>query len=164
MKTKKLVMMATLGALLYVVQIALSFIPNVELVSFLILIYTLTFKELTLGAIGIFILLEGLHWGFGLWWWSYIYVWPLLYFIVNGLKRWIKEDDSLMWSVVLAFYGLFFGMLFAIAYIPVSINYAFSYFVAGIMFDIIHAVGNFTVCMVLYKPIYSAFHKIKLNS
>ena len=164
MKTKQLVQIAFLGTLLYVVQVGLSFIPNIELVSFLILIYTLVFPNIALPAIGIFILLEGLHWGFGLWWWSYIYVWPILYFLVKWLKRSIKPDDVLSWSIVLGFYGLIFGLLFALAYIPVSFSYAFSYFVSGIFFDIIHGIGNFIICLFLLKPTYTVFIKINQNS
>lgn len=164
MKTKQLVRIAFLGALLYVVQVGLSAIPNIELVSFLILIYTLVFPHLVLPSIGIFILLEGLQWGFGLWWWSYIYVWPILYFIVKSLKRKIKPDDVLSWSIILGFYGLIFGLLFALAYIPVSLNYAFSYFISGIFFDIVHGVGNFIICLLLLKPTYTVFIKINQYS
>lgn len=164
MKTKQLVQIAFLGTLLYVVQVGLSVIPNIELVSFLILIYTLVFPNIALPAIGIFILLEGLQWGFGLWWWSYIYVWPILYFLVKWLKRNIKPDDVLSWSIVLGFYGLIFGLLFALAYIPVSFSYAFSYFISGIFFDIIHGIGNFIICLFLLKPTYTVFIKINQNS
>lgn len=164
MKTKQLVQIAFLGTLLYVVQVGLSVMPNIELVSFLILIYTLVFPNITLPAIGIFILLEGLQWGFGLWWWSYIYVWPILYFLVKWLKRSIKPDDVLSWSIVLGFYGLIFGLLFAVAYIPVSFSYAFSYFVSGIFFDIIHGIGNFIICLFLLKPTYTVFIKINQNT
>lgn len=163
MKTRQLVQIAFLGALLFVVQVGLSPIPNIELVSFLILIYSLVFPQIALSAIGVFILLEGLQWGFGLWWWSYIYVWPILYFIVKWLKRSIKPNDVLSWSIVLGFYGLIFGLLFALAYIPVSLSYAFSYFVSGIFFDIIHAIGNFIICLLLLKPTYTAFIKINQN-
>lgn len=164
MKTKQLVQIAFLGTLLYVVQVGLSVMPNIELVSFLILIYTLVFPNITLPAIGIFILLEGLQWGFGLWWWSYIYVWPILYFLVKWLKRSIKPDDVLSWSIVLGFYGLIFGLLFAVAYIPVSFSYAFSYFVSGIFFDIVHGIGNFIICLFLLKPTYTVFIKINQNT
>lgn len=163
MKTKQLVYIAVLGALLYVGQVALSFIPNVEFVSLFILIMTITMPQFALYAIFVFILLEGIQWGFGLWWWSYLYVWPILYMIVKFLKTYIKENDVLSWSIVLGFYGLIFGSLFAIAYIPVSFGYAFTYWISGIMFDIIHAIGNFIICLLLYKPIKVVFMRINSN-
>jgi len=163
MKTKQLVKIGILGAILFVSQVALSFLPNIELVSLFILIMTIVMPGETLYVILVFILLEGIQWGFGLWWWSYIYVWPILYIAVKYLKKVINEDDYLSWSIVLGFYGLIFGFLFALAYIPVSFEYAFSYWVAGIFFDIIHAVGNFFVCIILYKPIKSVFMRINSN-
>lgn len=163
MKTKQLVQTAILGAILYVAQVVLSFIPNVEFVSLLILLYTITLPHLSLTAIFVFVLLEGIQWGFGLWWWSYLYVWPVLYFIVKWLKKWVKQNDVLSWAIVLGFYGLMFGSLFSIVYIPVSISYAITYWISGIPFDIIHGVSNFVLCLILYKPILNVLLKIKLS-
>ena len=161
MKTKELVTIAILAALLYIVQVAFSFLPNIELVSLLILIYTLVFDKMTLKIIAVFIILEGVQWGFGLWWWSYIYVWQILYFVVRWLKKFIRIDDSISWAVVLGFYGLFFGMLFSLAYILISPSYAFTYWVSGILFDVIHCIGNFCLCLIAYKPLYAILKRFR---
>ncbi len=153
MKTKRLIRIAFLGMILYVGQVALSVVPNIEVVSLFILIMTLVFKKDTLYAIFIFVMLEGLHYGFGLWWWSYLYVWPTLYFIVRGCSHILDHNDRLGWSVILGIYGLIFGALFAIVYIPVSFEYAMSYFIAGIFFDIVHAIGNCVLCYLLFSPL-----------
>ena len=100
-------------------------------------------------------------WGFGLWWWSYIYVWPILYFVVRWLKKFIRIDDSISWAVVLGFYGLFFGMLFSLAYILISPSYAFTYWVSGILFDVIHCIGNFCLCLIAYKPLYAILKRFR---
>ena len=65
MKVRDLVIQALLGAILFAVQVALSPLPNIELVSILCLVYTLTFGVRALGAIYVFVLLEGLLYGFG---------------------------------------------------------------------------------------------------
>ena len=55
----RLVVIALLSALLVVVQVALAVVPNVELVSLLILIYTLLLPLPTaLSIVGIFVTLE----------------------------------------------------------------------------------------------------------
>ena len=59
-RIRTLVFSALLGALLLVVQVVLAPLPNVELVSLLVLLYTLEFPRLTPGAIGVFVVLEGL--------------------------------------------------------------------------------------------------------
>ena len=51
MNTKELATIAILAALLYIVQVAFSFLPNIELVSLLILVYTLVFDKMTLKII-----------------------------------------------------------------------------------------------------------------
>ena len=48
MRTKDIVMLGMMSAILLVVQVALRFIPNVELVSLLIIIYTLVFGSKTI--------------------------------------------------------------------------------------------------------------------
>ena len=45
MNTREIVLMSLCSAILLAVQIALSFIPNVELVSTLIIVYTLVFRK-----------------------------------------------------------------------------------------------------------------------
>ena len=105
MKVRDLVIQALLGAILFAVQVALSPLPNIELVSILCLVYTLTFGVRALGAIYVFVLLEGLLYGFGLWWIMYLYVWAILWGIAMLLRRY---DSWLLWSFVLGFYGLAF--------------------------------------------------------
>ena len=53
MPVKKITRIALLSAILYVSKVVLEFLPNVELVSFLILIYTLVFGSETLLVIAL---------------------------------------------------------------------------------------------------------------
>ena len=68
-------------ATIEVAKNALAFIPNVELVSLLVILFTLYFGKKILFVIPAFILLEGCIYGFGLWWIMYLYTWPLLVLI-----------------------------------------------------------------------------------
>ena len=92
-------------------------------------------------------------WGFGLWWISYLYVWPLLCLLVLLLKRIIKED-FIIWAVVSGFFGLVFGTLFAILYIIIDPAYALAYWISGLPWDVWHAVWNFVLMAALGKPLY----------
>ena len=152
-QTIQLVRIALLGAILYVVQIGLSFIPNLELVSFLICIYALLFGKQTFWMILVFNLFEGIQWGFGVWWISYLYVWPLLLLIVLLLKKMIKEE-FILWAIILGIWGLIFGSLFAIAYIPVDPHYALTYWISGLPWDVWHGGCNFVVMLIAGKPVY----------
>ncbi|MDQ9757401.1 hypothetical protein RFZ45_00270, partial [Acinetobacter baumannii] len=68
---------------LFVAQIALAVLPNIEIVSLLVIVYTLVFERKTIPIIYAFALLEGLVYGFGIWWIMYLYVWTILYAIVR---------------------------------------------------------------------------------
>ncbi len=158
MKVRDLVIQALLGAILFAVQVALSPLPNIELVSILCLVYTLTFGVRALGAIYVFVLLEGLLYGFGLWWIMYLYVWAILWGIAMLLRRY---DSWFLWSFVLGFYGLAFGALCTIPYFFVGgVGTAVAWWINGIPFDIVHCLGNFASGLVLYRPLILVMKKL----
>lgn len=145
--------MALLSAVLYVAKVALEFLPNVELVSFLIIIYTLVFGAETFIIITVFNMFELIQWGFGIWWVSYLYVWPLLCLFVLLLKRFLGEE-FVLWAIVSGGFGLLFGSLFAIAYLPVDPSYALAYWISGLTWDVWHGICNFVIMLLIGKPIY----------
>ena len=110
MKTRELVGNAFLAAILVIVQVAFSFLPNIEFVSLLIILYTLVFEKRTVVIIYLFALLEGILYGFGVWWVMYLYVWTILYLLVRIFR---KNNSLLLWAVLSGFFGLAFGMLCA---------------------------------------------------
>lgn len=159
MKTKDMVLMGMLGTTLLVAQIALAFIPNIELVSFLIIIYSLKYGRKTLFSIYVFAILEGLIYGFGLWWVMYLYVWTILCFLTILFK---KNTSPLFWAVLSGLFGLFFGALCSIPYFFIGgAALGVSFWITGIPFDILHCAGNFITALVLYKPVHQVVVKIK---
>ena len=148
------VMVATMTSFKY----AMSLIPNVEPVSLLIILYTLFLGPKVIYAIIVFVLIEGLLYGFGTWWVSYLYIWPLLSILTYIFR---KQTSSLFFSVLSGIFGLFFGALTAIPYLFIGgITAAFNYFIAGIPYDLLHCVGNFVLCLALFRPLNSTLNKI----
>ena len=87
-----LCLMAMMGTVMVVSKETLAALPNVELVSLLTILFTLVFRRRVLGALAVFLMLEGLlYGGFGLWWLMYLYVWPLLAGL-TWLFRWMKHS------------------------------------------------------------------------
>lgn len=160
MPVRKITRIALLSAILYVSKVALEFLPNVELVSLLTVLYTLVFGKEAFLIVTVFNLFELIQWGFGTWWVSYLYVWPLLVLITLLLKKIIKEE-FLIWSVVSGLFGLIFGSLFAIVYLPVNPAYALAYWISGLPWDVWHGVCNFVLMLVIGKPLYLLLKKIK---
>lgn len=155
---KELVLLSLLSALLLVGQVALAFLPNIEVVSVLIIIYTLFFKKKTLYVIYLFALLEGFVYGFGTWWIMYLYVWTVLWGIVMLLK---KEKSPFIWAFVSGFFGLAFGTLCSVPYFIIGgVKTGLAYIASGLMFDVTHGIGNFIVALVLFQPLSLVFQKV----
>lgn len=143
--------MGLFSAILLGVQLAFSFLPNIELVSLLIILYTRHLRYRALPVIYVFVLLEGLVFGFGIWWIMYLYIWAVLF----GLTMLLRKNQFLVgWALLSGGFGLCFGALGSIPYLFLSgPQAAFAWFVAGIPFDITHGVGNIFVCLALFKPL-----------
>ena len=157
-KTFEIVLLGMLGAIAYVGQVALSFLPNIEVVSILFLVYTKIFGKKALFPIYVFVLLEGIFWGFGSWWIMYLYVWAVLWGITMLLRR---NDSAVFWAVINGAFGLVFGALCSITQgVMFGIGSGFAYFISGISFDIVYCIGNFLTALFLYKPLTILLSKV----
>ncbi len=147
-----------LAALLYALQVAMAAMPNIEPVSFLVILYTLFFPSLAPYIMVVFILLEGFTFGFGIWWVNYLYVWPLLAVLAYLFRR---QKSALFWAILSGAYGLAFGALCAIPWFFMG-GWAmgFAYWVSGLPFDITHCIGNFVLMLVLYRPVSHCFARL----
>ena len=161
MKTKELVRDAFLAAILLVLQVSLSWLPNVELVSLLLILYTLVFRRHVWFILYVFVILEGLIYGFGLWWFSYLYVWAILCGSVF-LMGWNGKPRSISAALLAGIFGMLFGLLCAVSYFFTGgIGAAFAWWTAGIPFDIVHGISNFAVTLLLFDPLYCLLSRLK---
>lgn len=150
-KIMQIVTIGVLSAILLVGQLGLAFLPNIEIVSTLIILYSQIYKKQVFSIIFIFVLLEGIIFGFGIWWISYLYIWNILALIVLIFQ---KIDSAVLWAVISGIFGLLFGALCAIPYLlSGGPGAAFAYWSAGIPYDILHCCGNFALTLILYKPL-----------
>ncbi|MBQ4283221.1 MAG: hypothetical protein IJB96_04760 [Lachnospira sp.] len=166
-RVKDIVLVGMMVAVIEVCKAAFAWIPNIELTSFWIIIFTLYLGKRTYFAMPVFILVEGAVYGINIWWIMYLYVWPLLSFIT---VRFRKMNSVIGWSLVSGVFGLLFGLLCSIPYIFIGsfgtditagFATALAWWVAGIPWDIVHGVGNFIIMLVLYHPITGIFRNLK---
>jgi len=151
--------LALLGALMFVSQVVMAALPNVHIIGVLVIVTALCFLWRSLYAVAIFVLLEGMVYGFGPWWISYLYVWPLLAVTTILLGR---SESPLFWAIIAGIFGLCFGALCAIPYLFVGgWAAAVSYWVAGIPFDLVHCGSNFVITLFLFKPLYRVTQRLK---
>lgn len=157
-KLRTLVILALLTAILVLAQVTLAVLPNVELVSILCLVYTLFYRKQALAIIYLFVLVEELLFGIGIWWINYLYIWTILWAVAMLLS---KMHSTLGWAIVLGAFGLLFGLLTAIPYLFIGgVSMAFSYWLTGIPFDILHCLGNVVAVLLLFRPLCRVFERL----
>lgn len=155
---KNIALLGVMIAILEVAKTVLAFLPNVELVSLLIVLYTLYLGKRVFFVVPAFVLIEGCIYGFGLWWIMYLYTWPLLAVLTMLFK---KQDSVWFWSILSGMFGLFYGALSSISYLFLGgFQTAFSWWIAGIPFDIIHCVANFVLCLILFQPLQNVMRRM----
>ena len=157
-------LVALMVAVIEVFKFAMMGLPNIELTSFWLVLFSKNFGKKVYFVVPVFVLIEGIIFGFNLWWISYLYVWPLLILVTRLMH---KNDSALIWASVSAVFGLAFGALCAIPYgftgtdLQSGLTIAFNWWVAGIPWDIAHCVGNFALMMLLYKPLSNVMLKLQ---
>lgn len=146
-KCKEIVLIALLSAILVISKELLAFLPNIELVTFLLIMYSKHFKlENSLMIANVFCLLQMVLYGIGEWTPIYFFVWNGLVFISYHFKR-LKRDS---YALLAACFGLTFGFFFALPYLFFSLESMLAYWIKGLFFDLIHGIGNYLMVMILY--------------
>ena len=156
-----IVLVGILSATLTAGKMALAFVPNVEIVTLLFILYTVTLglKKALLTAI-IFSTIEIFIYGFSTWVLGYYFIWPALILITWVLRKTVNSEYG--YAIIGGLFGLCFGMFFAVfESIFYGWAYGFSYWVRGIPMDILHGVSNFIIILLLYKPLSKILKKCK---
>ena len=150
MTTRKLVALSLLAAVMVGLQVALAALPNIKAVSLLAMVYTVVLGSGVAYILAVFVVLEMLLWGVHTWVLSYLYVWAVLAALAWLLRR---MESRLGWALLSGAYGLSFGALCALVYLPVGGWRMFAAtWVAGIPFDLLHCGGNFVMALLLFRP------------
>lgn len=136
---------------MFAAKMALAALPNIEPVSLLIIVYGTVFGRKALYPIYVYVMLELLFWGLGLWNLNYLYIWSILLGLTLAFRR---MESSWGWAILSGAYGLAFGLLCTPVYL-ITGGWAFglSWWISGIPYDVVHCVGNFGIALVLRKPL-----------
>lgn len=148
---RELVILSLMAAMMLAGQVAMAALPNVEPVTVILMACAIVFGWKTLYPLYVFVMLEGLIYGFSIWFFNYLYVWLVLVAATVLLRR---MESRVFFAVVGGVFGLLFGALCAIPYFFIG-GWAmgFSYWVAGIPFDLIHCVSNAVLVFLLLPPL-----------
>ena len=142
----ELVLMPTLGVLMYVSKLVMEFLPNIHLLGMFIMVFTLTYRWKALIPIYIYVFLLGLYGGFGLWWIPNLYTWTILWVITMLLPRRMPRGLSyVVYPILCALHGFAYGILYApgqALLFGLDWHGTVAWIAAGFPFDVLHGVGN----------------------
>ena len=149
---RELTELSLLCALMVGGKEAMRLLPNIHPVMILLILSVLLYGWKAMYPVVGFVALEIMLYGIGIWNVMYIYMWPL---IVAAAMPFRASRSWVFWAVFAAFFGLCFGALCAIPYMLFGgWKVAFSYWIAGIPFDLVHCVANGLQVFIVLPPLY----------
>lgn len=159
MDIRQIALFGVLGAMTFGAKVAMQGLPNIEPVSLFVMVFTAVFGWKALYPVMLYVLMEVLLYGLGFWNVNYLYVWPILVAVSMGLRKFQK---GWVWAVAAAIFGACFGLLCAPVYMVVggSFSYGIRWWLAGLGFDGLHAVGNFAIVLALFMPMRKLLQRL----
>lgn len=152
---RHLVLFPLFGVLMFLSDLLMEGLPNVHLVGVFLCLFTRVYRTRALIPLYVYVALSGLFYGFSTWWIPYLYVWLPLWGCVMLLP---KEMNNTAKYVVLPLVCALHGLLFGTLYAPVqALLFGFTlkqtglWILAGLSFDLIHALGNFSLAFLCPK-------------
>lgn len=144
-----LVFNALFAAILFVVQVILAPLPNIELVTYLVVVASLSLPLASaMMIVSVFTIIEGLYWGFAEWTIAYFYIWPTLILLTRLFKAKLREP--LFAAAFVGIFGLLFGVLTSfVTLLTLGSSAMIAYILNGLMFDAVHGFSNFMIMLFL---------------
>ena len=150
----ELVLFAMLGATMFATRTAMAVLPNIHPLAMFIMVCTIVFRVRALIPLYLYVMLEGLFWGFSPWWYPYLYIWTILWGLTMLLPKGMsKKAKCVVYPVVCAFHGIMFGVLYAPAeaiLYKMSWEKTLLWIVRGIPFDLLHCFGDFCMGLLVF--------------
>ena len=150
LRIREITVFAMLGAVMFVSKVVMEGIPNVHLLGTFVVVFTLTYRAKALFPIYTYVFVNGLWEGFSPFGWlPEVYLWLILWGAVMLLpKNMPKAIAPIIYMLVSALHGLFFGVFYAPAYAlftGIGWDRVWLWILAGLPFDLIHGLGNFAL-------------------
>ncbi len=162
---------ALIAALLTVGKMAFAAVPNVEVVTVLIIVYGATLGlPYSLTATLVFCTVEMAIWPPHTWVVLYYIYWPALAIVSSLTLRRADIVKTTVFAVVIAVFGSFiFGLLSACVDTLFCVGnlssedlekYWVAYYLRGVYFDVVHMISNGIIVGVLFAPLTLLVRKL----
>ena len=155
---REVALFGMMGAMTFAAKYVMSALPNIEPVSLMVMLFAVTFGKKAVYPIGVYVAMEMLFYGLGIWNVMYLYIWPGLAVVAWRLR---EMEYPVGWALLSGGFGLMFGALCA----PVDLvmggaAFAVSKWISGIPFDLLHCIGNFAMAFLLFVPMRKLMKKL----
>lgn len=158
LSVREIVLFGILGSMTFGAKYVMSFLPNIEPVSLMVMLFVVVFGKKWVYPTYLYVALEILFYGISLWNLNYLYVWAVLALAAGWVK---KMEHPLGWAILSGVFGLMFGALCGIVDVFIGgFSYAAAKWVTGIPFDIAHCIGNFVMALVMFAPLRKLLEKL----
>ena len=152
--TRDICLYGVLGALIFALKLVMAPLPNIEPVSLLLIVYTITFGIRVVYTLAKYVVLEVIIYGFGIWSIGYCYIWLILVIVVLSIYNATHKTNALLWAVISWAFGLLTGVLYIPLYVITGgTTMAFNWWISGIPYDVVHSIANFVLCLILFNPL-----------
>ena len=155
---REIVLFGVLGALTFAAKYVMSFLPNIEPVSLMVMLFAVVFGKKWVYPVYLYVAMEILFYGISLWNINYLYIWAVLAIAAYLLRG---MEHPLAWALLSGVFGLAFGALCGIVDVFIGgFSYAVTKWISGIPFDIAHCAGNFVIALILFDPLRKLLEKL----
>ena len=159
LSAREIAELSLICALMVAGKEGLRVIPNVHPVTLLLLLATAVYGVKALYPAFGFAIIEIALYGAGLWNLMYLYVWPVVVFAALPIRQ---SRSRALWAALAGLHGLCFGALCAIPYLFIGgWKMAFTWWLSGIPYDVIHCVSNAVLAFVLLPPLRKLLETLK---
>ena len=151
---RDLIIFAIFGAMMFGLKQVMAALPNIHPLAMFVVLLTVVYRSRALIPIYLYVFLEGLYIGLSPWWFAYLYIWTILWGVTMLLPKKMKPSvAAVVYPLICGIFGIVFGALYAPLWAVInrlSFEATLGWIVAGLYFDILHAIGNTAIgCLVL---------------
>lgn len=153
---KKLALVGVMAATIECGKLALSFLPNIEVVTLLCALYGYVFGWYGVAAAAVFVCIEPLIYGFGSWVITYALYWPAVAVVFMlfgriGLKnRWLLSASAVGMTVI---FGIGSATIDTAFYLGINENYFANlivYYIRGSVFYAVQIACNAAIFLTVF--------------
>lgn len=163
--------LALLSTLCFVGRLLFASLPNIQPLTALLLIFTITLGLAdSLMIMVLTMILSNLILGMGPWTVlqvvSYTIILIIMYLCHRFTQHWLKHFNHfqfILYTAISGISGLLYGFIISILWTALyQINHFWAYYLRGVSFDVAHAVGNIVFFILLYGPIIAVLKRANM--